>query len=587
MGRVISRWLFLRVVSPPNDSHSRGDDFLHGVTSLPGYDASFPLLHVATGRIFDPVFSLPVVPFLNPGNFPYLNMRRLSLRRDVAGHLTALLQNTGRLILLTCSFCSLLLLSACSEDTVGPSALIIPGPNEPIVYSKHIEPIFYRSCGGEGCHLNEGHAGKVAHDAGGDLELDTWGSVMSGSEHGAVVVPYWSSKSHLLFHINSDTTLAPVALPHMPTENDTLPREQILLIKRWIDEGAKNDNGEVAMAGETLPRIFVTAQAEDKVTAIDLQRQLVMRYITVGQRPDSTTPPEAPHNITLSPDGRFLYVNLIAAGLVEKYDARTFQKLGQVQVGVSPAQIVVTGDGSTLYVSNFDISKEQRFVNRVDAASMQVTGVIDEVGLAPHGLTLSRDEHYLYTMNASGDDIAEIDLTKPVPEVTRRIPIVPGSALPPGQQAIHEPYQSVLSSDGMMLFVTCRKSGQVRVVDLAQGKVVDSITVGARPLILNITPDGKEIWVPNQASDNVSIIDVATRAVVATIPNIGKQPHGVAFKSNGTVAYISCENQTGEAHHPTTGSRIPGLVYPVVVATRFVGEPIEVGSFAAGIVVGK
>jgi YVTN family beta-propeller protein len=499
----------------------------------------------------------------------------------------AMLQGTGRRIVLPCLMFALLLLSACSEDTVGPPEIVIPGPNEPIVYSKHIEPIFYRSCGGEGCHLNEG-VGKVAHGAGGDLELDTWGAVMSGSEHGAVVVPYWSSKSHLLFHINSDTTIAPIASPHMPKEGDTLPGEQILLIKRWIDEGAKNDNGDVAMAGETLPRIFVTAQAEDKLTAIDLQQQLVMRYIPVGERPDKTTPPEAPHNITLSPDGRYLYVNLIATGMVEKYDARTFQKLGQVQVGVSPAQIVVTGDGATLYVSNFDLSpQEQRFINRVDAASMQVTGVIDEVGRAPHGLTLSRDEHYLYTMNAGGDDIAEIDLLKPVPEVTRRIPIVPGSALPPGQQTIHEPYQSVLSSDGAMLFVTCRKSGQVRVVDLAQGKVVDSITVGARPLILNITPDGREIWVPNQASDNVSIIDVATRAVVATISNINKQPHAVAFKANSSVAYISCENQNGEAHHPTTGSRIPGKVYPVVVATRFVGEPVEVGAFAAGIVVGK
>jgi YVTN family beta-propeller protein len=490
------------------------------------------------------------------------------------------------LSLLTLSLLTLLL-SACTEDSPVTPDLIIPGPGEAIAYTKHIEPIFYRSCGADGCHLNEGeHHDKPAHGgAGGELELDTWGSLMLGSHHGAVVIPYSSQKSRLLWYINVDTTIAPVASHGTTHFNDTLPREQVLLIQRWIDEGAKNDNGEVAYTGAIRPRIYVTAQGEDKITAIDLQRLLVMRYITAGTRPDSTTPPEAPHNILLSPDNRYLYVNLIAGGMVEKYDAETFEKLGSVQVGLSPAQIRSTGDGSTLYVSNFDLSFQQRFVNRVDAATMQVTGVIDEVGLAPHGVTLSSDERYLYTMNAGSDDIAEVDLQSSGFEVVRRIPIVPGSPLPQGQTAIHEPYQSVLAPDGTTMFVTCRKSGQVRVVDLAAGRVVDSITVGSRPLILEITPNGGEIWVPNQGSDNISIIDVATRRVTATIPNISKQPHAVAFKRDGTVAYISCENQTGSSHHPGAGSTIPGLVYPVAVATRQVGTSIEVGAFAAGIAI--
>jgi YVTN family beta-propeller protein len=410
---------------------------------------------------------------------------------------------------------------------------------------------------------------------------------MAGGDNGVVVVPYSSSHSDLFRHVNVDTTLGPVSSPHMPTDQETLPRQQILLLKRWIDEGAKNDAGEVALAGVDRRRVFVTAQAEDKVTAIDLETGRPMRYIGVGSRPDSSTPPEAPHNITLSPDGNYFYLNLIAAGMIEKYDARTFQKLGQTEVGLSPAQIAVTRDGSTLYVSNFDLTLQQTFIDRVDAATMKVTATISDVGLAPHGVTLSADERYLYTTNAGGDDVSEIDLQSPDFEVTRRIPIVPGSPKGPADTTKYEPYQSVLSPDGGLLFVSCRESGEVRVIDLGSGMVIDSIKVGSRPLILNITPDGREIWVPNQGSVDLSIIDVATRRVTATVTGLDRQPHGVTFTADGKTAFVSCENQSGHEHHPTIAAKIPGKVYVVSVATRSVERTIEVGAFAAGIVVGK
>lgn len=475
------------------------------------------------------------------------------------------------------------LFCACEEDkTVGPSntlpPIVLPGAGEAIVYSKHIEPIFLNSCGGSGCHTNGAHENNLA--------LDTWQNAMTGSDYGAVIIPFSGAKSHLFQHINTDTNIAPIAEPRMPLSRDPLPMAQILLIKRWIDEGAKNDDGTIALADPPRPRVFVTAQSEDKITAIDLETERIMRYIAVGVRPDSSTPPEAPHNVALSPDGHYLYVNLIVSGMVEKYDARTLAKLGQVQVGLSPAQIALSSDGSTLYVSNYDLTLQQRYVNKVDAASMTMTKVIDEVGQAPHGVQLSADERYLYTMNAGGDDIAEVDLQ--TYEVTRRIPIVPDSPLPPGQSAVRNPYQAVLSKDGKTLWVSCRGSGEVRVVDLAAGRVVDSIQVGTHPLVLQITPDGGQIWVPNQGSNSLSIIDVASRKVTATIPNLLTQPHAVAFTADGKTAFISCENTTGgDLHHPTVGSStIPGMVYVVDVASRTIRRNIEVGSFAAGLVIG-
>lgn len=471
-----------------------------------------------------------------------------------------------------------LLLGACEvfvpANPPGPTEIETPGAGEPVIYSRHIQPILTTSCASADCHAR---GSSVT-----GLVVDSWEHVMEGSdEFGAVVVPYASVKSHLFQHVNTDTTLGPTALPRMPLGRDPLPIEQIRTIKRWIDEGAKNDRGDVALAGETRPRIFVTAQSDDQVSVLDLATLRVMRYFDVGTLQGGA--PESPHNIVLSPDNRYLYVNLIAAGSIEKYDARSFAKLGATRVGLSPAQIAITRDGSTLYVSNFDNTLQQHFIVRVNAATMTVTDTIFDVGDAPHGVTLGFYGGHLYTTNALGDDISEIDLN--TLEISKRILISPNNPLPqPGAKARYEPYQSEFSADGKTLWVTCRASAEVRVIDMEQGRVVDSIKVGKAPLILKMTPDGGELWVPNRNSDDVSIINVASRSVVATIANLKTQPHAVAFTADGKTAFVSCENQNGEQHHPTHGSaRAPGILYVIDVATRSIKRKIEIGSFAAGV----
>lgn len=92
---------------------------------------------------------------------------------------------------------------------------------------------------------------------------------------------------------------------------------------------------------------------------------------------------------------------------------------------------------------------------------------------------------------------------------------------------------------------------------------------------------------PNQASQSVSIIDVATRRVVGTITGLKTQPHAVAFSPDGRHAFVTCENQTGgdHQHHPIVGAKTPGIVYVIDTATRAIVRSIEVGAFAAGIAI--
>ena len=58
--------------------------------------------------------------------------------------------------------------------------------------------------------------------------------------------------------------------------------------------------------------------------------------------------------------------------------------------------------------------------------------------------------------------------------------------------------------------------------------MVATIPVGLGPIGVAITPDGTRVYVTNDNSDTISVIDTATNTVVATIP-VGSGPVAVAI----------------------------------------------------------
>lgn len=82
-------------------------------------------------------------------------------------------------------------------------------------------------------------------------------------------------------------------------------------------------------------------------------------------------------------------------------------------------------------------------------------------------------------------------------------------------------------------------SGSLAVLDTAQGyALVAQVPVGGSPSSVAVTPDGAFVYVANQGSDNVSVIDAATRTAVATIA-VGNAPSAVVIAPDGARAYVS------------------------------------------------
>ena len=56
-----------------------------------------------------------------------------------------------------------------------------------------------------------------------------------------------------------------------------------------------------------------------------------------------------------------------------------------------------------------------------------------------------------------------------------------------------------------------------------------SVEVGPRPWGVAISPDGKTVYTANGPSNDVSVVDVASRTVTARIP-VGSGPWGIALR---------------------------------------------------------
>lgn len=463
-------------------------------------------------------------------------------------------------------------------------------PTDQIHYSEHVQPIFNGGCAMHGCH--EGvvtHFNKTmqkSNHGGSDFSLNTWGGALLGTDEVAQIVPYRARKSHLIQHLNHDTMVAPVAQPSMPP-GFAFPAELRDLLIRWIDDGAKNDDGTVAYS--TMPARgwgYVTNQGEDLTAVIDLDKNKIARYITTGAENTATSPPQAPHNVTVDWQNQYYYVNLIGGSKLLKLRVSDNAKVGELTTGLSsPAQVALSKNGDTAYVTNFENVKTN--ISLVATSSMtKISDIGSPAMLKPHGVSITPNFKYVLVMNSLSDNISLIRTSDN--SIVNTIPVsgkVP--ALPVGYVYQFEPYQAAITPDSKFAYITCRKSGEVRVLDIEQMTIIDSITVGTFPLIPAATPDGGYIFVANRNSNSVSAINTATRKIAYTIDSVGVEPHGIAVSKDGMFLYVSCENigVSEPPHHPTIGGKKAGFMKIIEIAKKTVVASLEVGNFGSGMAV--
>lgn len=360
--------------------------------------------------------------------------------------------------------------------------------------------------------------------------------------------------------------------------------------------------------------VYVLSEGADTISLI--------RFGPKGARVDHEVPTgdmpidiDGPHGIAISRDKEFYYVSLAHGrpfGSVWKYSTKDDSVVGHTRLGLFPATMDLSPDGSLLYVVNFNLHGDMvpSSVSVVATEPMLEVARIQTCTM-PHGSRLNAEGTKHYSACMMDDLLVEIDtatlkvsrhflLTKGREMGMNGPPVAPktghsamaGMKAPPtsptakpmdmGGHGMEPPKPGDVSCSptwaqpsitGSSVFVACNKSDEIVEIDAVKWSVKRRIA--ARPGVYNlaITKDGTRLLATNKRDQSVSVVELKTGRELARIPTRRTVLHGVVVSPDDRYAFVSVEG---------VGSQ-PGTVEIIDLATLKIVASLDVPEEAAGI----
>jgi YVTN family beta-propeller protein len=295
-----------------------------------------------------------------------------------------------------------------------------------------------------------------------------------------------------------------------------------------------------------------------------------------------------------------VYVANSGSDTVSVIDADTNAVIATIPVGDRPTGVLAVG--SRVYVTN----QASNTVSVIDVATNSVIDTV-AVGVRPGGLDVDAYGDEVWVANEGSNTVSVIDIaidfTVPTPATNDVVATVPVGIGPHGL---------TFSAHGEQIYVTSQPD-TVTVVDDYDHDVAATVPVGHTPADIEAPPQFNDrVYVTNQSSNSVSVINRASDTVVKTIP-VGADPSGlvsdvftgrlfVANKGSNTISVIAMGTDTvadtWSAVHPhelavsvlgnnrmyATGMGGAGGVVTVLdLTTGAVVATVPVGDFPEGV----
>jgi DNA-binding beta-propeller fold protein YncE len=320
--------------------------------------------------------------------------------------------------------------------------------------------------------------------------------------------------------------------------------------------------------------VYVSSESGDIITRIEVGASgwRKVREIPVGIIP---TDPDGPHNVAVSPDGRYWYVSIAHGapwGSVWKFATGADTLVGRVRVGMFPTTIGLSPDGDWAFVPNSDFHGDRGQRNTVSVLYTPDLTELVQIPTCdmPHGSRVNHGGTAVYIACMMSDELVELDPSAFT--IRRRVSLGSGAmsmadhdrhaAAPPAAaaaQAATRPRPGAASStmpgqdpdclttyvsvspDDRLVYLACHHSNELQVRDAATLEVVRRLPTANGAYNAEPSPDGRWVVVTNKKAQSISVFDTGTwtERRLATSKRI---PHGVAFSPDGRYAFVSVES---------------------------------------------
>jgi YVTN family beta-propeller protein len=208
-------------------------------------------------------------------------------------------------------------------------------------------------------------------------------------------------------------------------------------------------------------------------------------------------------------------------------DRETYQVLKTLPVGDYPHHMTVSLEGRHLYIGN----THSDTVSAIDLATENIVKVLPL--LDPYNLYYTPDRKLIVTTATrlgrvevhSAEAWSHIDDAKGWTRLAQ---------IPTGK----DPNHFAFSPDSHFMYVSNEYSHNLSVIDLQERKLVRQVKTGRRPVDVSLAPGGKILFLANYGEGRVTVYDTDNFAELEQIPT-GAGAHGMAMSVDGKTLFVS------------------------------------------------
>ncbi|KAK3669920.1 hypothetical protein LTR78_010171 [Recurvomyces mirabilis] len=264
----------------------------------------------------------------------------------------------------------------------------------------------------------------------------------------------------------------------------------------------------------------------------------------------------APHEAFFTADNRTVWVACRGTSFINIIDGLEGGIIGRIQTAPGPSKVLFSPDGKTAY-ANHILSPS---VDIIDVANRKVTHIIH--GLADvfsSDMMLSADGTRLWVAHKMIGKVSIIDLT------TRTVV----TALATGPETNHPNFAIINGTTYGFVTVAAVNATKVYRQDTPASSPVFITAIeasGVEPHGIWPSPDNTRMYVVNEHSDSVDVIDTSTLSVIDTL-HVGQEGQALVYVAGAVPASTNVSTYTANLGHQGLSGRVENVLIPVVSNT--------------------
>lgn len=218
-----------------------------------------------------------------------------------------------------------------------------------------------------------------------------------------------------------------------------------------------------------------------------------------------------PYHLRFSPDMKWFVTaaNRLNHIDIYRWDGTDVTLVKRVPTGKTPSHLWIDSKSTTVYSSMQDSDE----LIAIDLGTQTIKWRTP-TGLTPADVFGTADDKFLLVGLTGSDSVEVYDVSGKQPQRSRSIKTGAGA----------HAFRAL--GDGRHVLVSNRVGNTISKIDLQTMAVVDVYPAPGGPDCMDVSRDGKFIYVTSRWARKLTVIDMASRKVVRQV-NVGKSPHGV------------------------------------------------------------